>query len=76
MGTKGEKKMNLKKLTSAAQASIVSLFPIPWPDFDASQLSCELKQQKKEAISSMQRGLLQTPVLLSSEEKRIPVYQY
>lgn len=73
---KYREKRSLKKFTSAAQASVVSLFLIPWPDFDASQLRHELGQQKKEVISSRQTGFLQMPVLLSSEKKRrIPVYK-
>lgn len=74
---RGEKKgSSLRKFNSAVQASVVSLFLIPWPDFDASQFSCELRQQEKEVISLSQRMLLQMPLLLSLEMKiRIPVYQ-
>lgn len=68
--SRGQGGSSLKKLTSAAQAYVVSLFLIPWPDFNASQLSRELRQQEKEVISSRQRGLLQMPVLLSSEKNR------
>lgn len=73
----GEKKgSSVRKLTSAVQASVVSLFLIPWPDFDASQFSCELRQWDKEVISPRQRGLLQMPLLPSSDKKsRIPLYQ-
>lgn len=68
--TKGGKKgSSLRKLISTVQASVVSLFLIPWPDFDASQFICELGQWDKEVISPRQRGLLQSLCCWSQRRK-------